>query len=71
MRELKTVPLNEAKYGITDRFYKDMLINYGEYYYALESCNATIRLYNESVRGKNVTTSTKTKGTDAKQQGDN
>lgn len=48
-----------------------MLINYGEYYYALESCNTTIRLYNESVRGENVTTGTKTEGTDAKQQGDN
>lgn len=51
LRELKTVPLNEASYGITDRFYKDMLINYGEYYYALEQCNATIKAYNKSVGG--------------------
>ena len=49
MRELKTVPLNEATYGITDRFYKDMLVNIGNYYFALEECNTVIRKYNKSV----------------------
>ena len=63
MRELKTVPLSEAAYGITDRFYKDMLINFGEYYFALEKCNTTIRLYNESVRSNlNVTTGNNKEG---------
>ena len=52
MRELSTVPLDEADYGITDRFRKDLLINIGNYYYSLEECNIVIREYNKTVVAK-------------------
>jgi len=44
------VPLSEAQYGITERFYKDLLVNIGLYYFALEQCNAVISTYNTSVK---------------------
>ena len=63
LRELKTVPLNEATYGITDRFYKDMLLNIGSYYYSLTECNTIIEKYNKSVGVSNDSGGSKEKGT--------
>lgn len=49
LSEVTTVPFDKADYGITDKDRKAIMTNIGAYYFALEECNTTIRLYNKTV----------------------
>lgn len=49
LSEVSTVPFDQADYGITDKDRKAIMTNIGAYYFALEECNTTIRLYNKTV----------------------